>query len=348
MANNKPTYTLQQAIQKASQNGGRCLSNIPGFFNRSTKLEWECNCQYRWLECIGNVLNRKYFCPKCSRIRNKYTIGDMHEFAKQMGWECLSTAYIHCYGKLKWKCSNGHIRNYDYAALKKLRKCTECEKEKEFSELKDFVEKKGGQLITIKMVNRYKKAIVKCENGHMWEVRTDHLKNGNWCPDCHINHKEEKCRFIFENLIGIKFKKTHSELFGKLELDGYCEELRLAFEYQGQQHFFPVNFSKKLNAVEVFKSQQIRDDKKRKLCEEKKIKLITVPYYMADNNEILSRFIYVKLLINKIHMVKTWKQLDFKLFLHGKPMLDRLQKFAQAKGGKLLSEVYEGMGVHHL
>ena len=60
---------------------------------------------------------------------------------------------------------------------------------------------------------------------------------------------EEKCRKIFENILGEKFSNVRPlwlknyETGYLLELDGYSKSLKLAIEYDGIQHYeFPNLF----------------------------------------------------------------------------------------------------------
>ena len=61
-----------------------------------------------------------------------------------------------------------------------------------------------------------------------------------------------------------------------LELDCFEESLRLACEYQGQQHdkFIPYFHKNK----EAFRNQQYRDELKRRMCRDNRINLIEVSH----------------------------------------------------------------------
>lgn len=61
-----------------------------------------------------------------------------------------------------------------------------------------------------------------------------------------------------------------------LELDCFEPSLRLALEYQGQQHYkYIPHFHKN---KEAFRNQQYRDELKRRMCKDNKINLIEVPH----------------------------------------------------------------------
>lgn len=60
-----------------------------------------------------------------------------------------------------------------------------------------------------------------------------------------------------------------------LELDIYIPELNLAFEYQGQQHFHPIEA---WGGEEALLELQERDKRKAKICIDKGVHLITVDY----------------------------------------------------------------------
>jgi hypothetical protein len=61
-----------------------------------------------------------------------------------------------------------------------------------------------------------------------------------------------------------------------LELDGYCEELSLAIEYDGIQHYQWPNFIGMTK--EVFLKQMERDRIKAEACAKRNVCLIRIPY----------------------------------------------------------------------
>jgi hypothetical protein len=103
--------------------------------------------------------------------------------------------------------------------------------------------------------------------------------------------REEYCRFILETIYNKPFKKVRPNWLKNpktghnLELDCYNEELKIALEYNGEQHYNEnAAYSK---GKEWFQEQQFRDQYKYKICKERGIKLIVVPYYVDDIYEFI-------------------------------------------------------------
>jgi hypothetical protein len=111
-----------------------------------------------------------------------------------------------------------------------------------------------------------------------------------------FNKNEEECRRIFEKVIGKRFPRIRPDFLknpitGKnLELDGYNEELKLAFEYQGEQHYKKNYFHK---SELDYKLQVEKDELKRRLLAQEGIALIEIPYTVKFND--LDSFIREKL-----------------------------------------------------
>jgi thiol-disulfide isomerase/thioredoxin len=133
---------------------------------------------------------------------------------------------------------------------------------------------------------------ITCTFGHKWSVTYHNLiYNKSWCPTCGA----ERC--ISEN----KILQVVSELFpqhqftklrpswliykhGKpLELDIYNDDLKLAIEYNGIQHYEFVPMMHK--NVETFEQQQERDKFKADMCEKKGIHLISIHYSLMKKGD---------------------------------------------------------------
>ena len=63
----------------------------------------------------------------------------------------------------------------------------------------------------------------------------------------------------------------HAEWLGRQSLDVYIPSLKVAIEYQGRQHYEPIDI---FGGNDALKIRKIRDRKKKLLCVEKNIKLI--------------------------------------------------------------------------
>jgi protein-arginine kinase activator protein McsA len=119
--------------------------------------------------------------------------------------------------------------------------------------LEDFHKTHGDRYNYSKVdyVNTSTKVLIICpEHGEFWQSPHDH-KRGTGCPECGKNQIAEplfrECLETFISRFGkFEFPNTrpdwlrNPETGYKLELDCYNEELGLAFELQGRQHYKPI------------------------------------------------------------------------------------------------------------
>lgn len=108
---------------------------------------------------------------------------------------------------------------------------------------------------------------------------------------------ESLCLQTMQNIYGVPFVKVHPKWLENpeskvnLELDCYNDDLKIAVEYNGEQHYKWPNFFHKTQ--EEFIKQVRRDQLKHELCERNGVYLITVPYNVSHKR--IAKFIISQL-----------------------------------------------------
>jgi len=108
---------------------------------------------------------------------------------------------------------------------------------------------------------------------------------------------EKECRRVIEKITNKKFLKSRPDFLKNdvtgqcLELDCFNQELKIAIEYNGIQHYeYTPRFH---SSKDSFYNTKYRDKIKKELCQKNGIKLIVVPYTIKL--EDIENFIYKNL-----------------------------------------------------
>ena len=161
----------------------------------------------------------------------------------------------------------------------------------------------------IKIIGKYKGThkLIKCKclkDDYIWESYACNLLNGSAsCPKCNMSVGENKIiEFMEKNNINYSRQKKFDDCKDKylLKFDIYDEDHNILIEFQGEQHYFPVDFEtnnpEKANIQ--FETLQKRDKIKSDFCKKNSIPLICIPYYERNNVE--------KFLINNSEVYKQY------------------------------------------
>jgi very-short-patch-repair endonuclease len=134
---------------------------------------------------------------------------------------------------------------------------------------------------------------VQCKKcNHNWKARPNNLLNGKGCGHCTFSKGEITIeRFLKEHNIKYSTQYRFPKCKNKkpLPFDFYLPEHKLCIEYDGIQHFRPVQFKdmSKEKAIESFINTKHNDNIKTKYCKQKGIGLLRIPYTSNGSIKII-------------------------------------------------------------
>jgi hypothetical protein len=353
-----PELRLKEAREIASARGGQLIST--NYVNSHENLRWRCAEGHEWDATLSNTKRAKW-CPWCAgnKVDSAVQLKRARDRAVAMGGSFLGTAYVGNKTPLRWRCKEGHEWEAAFSTVvNRGAWCALCSgtavvPEGQLELARSAAILKGGKCLSAEYVRNTKPMEWECGRGHRWvSVFYSVVQAGTWCPVCSAGLRERLTRHTFEALLGVLFKKAlpkwlvNPNTRRRLELDGYNEELRVAFEYQGDQHNRVV-LPFKMTA-ERLRRQQERDSIKREICAVRGVRLIEVPSDVPATDlpklvhGALSTFNDLRDRLRPWQGVQPFEWLESEAY-----SIDNLCDAASARGGKCLSATYLGAREKH-
>ena len=295
---------LQDEVDKVNGN----VQILSEYKSWRTKVDCACRvCGNTW-STVVSVLLYGGGCPKCGRIkananemRSEESIISEIESAntaiKIVGKYRGYHAPIECKCKIdgcEWGTSDpAHLISGDA-------NCPECTKRKMHERFalsqNDFTQRISeifdDNIVVIgEYINANTPIELYCKkhDNHFTSVPRNLLySKTKGCPLCSQSMGEAKMMSILKefgyNIIP-QYTFDDCVYVNKLRFDGYDEDNNIAFEYQGEQHYRPVDFGGygQESAEEQFVLNQTRDQIKEEYCKSNGIPLIKIPYWEFDN-----------------------------------------------------------------
>lgn len=271
------------------------------YINSRTKVEIFCKtCQeYFWILPYNHLGGQGHGSSKC----NKGSSVSWEDFLRR-SMAVHGNKYDYSFAKDQYKgvetpveliCRNcgEHFWIIPYRHYLRGAGCTNCNRR--INNTIEFIaeaKKVHGNLYTYEktsFVNLSSPVIITCARCGDFSIRASSFLNGTGCSCCRMSTNEnftEEALIQLKSAFNINFErfKRFDDLKGKrgkkLEFDFYLPDLNTLIEYQGEQHYRPVQYMgcSLEEAEQNFKDQQIRDQLKRDYCEEKGYYLMEIPF----------------------------------------------------------------------
>jgi rubrerythrin len=180
--------------------------------------------------------------------------------------------------------------------------CPDCSiKNRSFSRF-DFIKKAKkihGKKYTYQSVsykNNQTDIIITCrEHGNFEQLPKHHLV-GKGCPNCNFTSTGESMISVILDEYEIPYhqefplvKNPNTGCF--LRADFYIDSINTVIEFDGAQHFKPINY---FGGEEHYRQCVQRDEIKNKYCKKNKINIIRIPYFQKNEiRSILEKIIFL-------------------------------------------------------
>jgi predicted metalloenzyme YecM len=279
-----------------------------------------------------------------------YYLNIMKDIAENNGGKLLSTEWGGAHKNYEFEHKNGFKFFKKYSTLQQhgwiktgviyLAKAEEIAKSR------------GGVLLSTEFKNSKQLLDFQDDSGIKFKCSLKNLKTGQWTPDRGLV-SEPICRQTLEYIFGFSFPKStkvlHKGITNRkryLELDGYCKELNIAFEYQGH----PSHWN---NKHDNYNSVNQRDKEKKILCDQLNVILITIPKF-KENSKKWDSNNALNLILDLIYIIFREKKkslpnintqgfkIDFSQISRNKNNIQNLEKIALENNGSLLSSEWKG------
>ena len=201
------------------------------------------------------------------------------ELARKDGYVVLDE-YVNTETKLKMICANNHEYIASPHNFKSGYRCPKCSGKCKSTAAEIFYQKvkETGYSSLSKYKNNITKVMVKCPNGHLWEVAPVEFKRGVRCSYCNMSAGEKEVAKVLEEYgIQYEIQKQFDGLKGdyfNLRFDFYIPKYSLVIEVQGEQHIYEIKNRTKSNTKKY-------DKLKKEYCIKNNLKLLELNYFAA-------------------------------------------------------------------
>ena len=326
--------------------------------NAKTKIKFHCKKHnYSFEQTSNNHLNSKNPCKFCLQEARRAELSDgIHVFKTKIQaiygnqFDFENSKYVNQRIPISLKClKHNKVITKEPQVFLRGHGCDLRAKEESsanltkqtLNEINSFVAKLKGKCLSKSYFNNEAKLDFECNAGHKFQKSWSAVKNSlRWCPKCSPNKLigETLTRLILEHLLQLKFPSVYIKEMEGLQLDGYNSKNKIAFEYQGYQHYtkgshFHPDGSR-------YESQLERDRVKKELCIKNKITLIEIFEFetiRAGRIEIFVNQVKEKLDGLKLSYNQEPFELDLVELYRGKKseLYEQAKKMVEKKNGTL-------------
>jgi hypothetical protein len=298
-------YTREKFIYRAQEVHGKKYNyDKVTYVNNKTKVIITCSIHGDFTQtptvhlsgsgckkCVYDILRQKRT-PPIKEVISKFKKihGDKYNYNKVDYVTCMIKVTITCpiHGDFKQR-PNDHLSGYG---------CKKCGNDSNIQKrtatpdvIAKFKEIHGDKYNYNKVdyVGSKRKVIITCPmHGDFTQTPTDHI-SGNACQKCNSSKGEIKIRkYLTDNNIFFEEQKRFPNELGKQRFDFYIPAYNILIEFQGKQHYEPINFggiSDEKSILEFNKRKEL-DQCKRDFCIKNNYSLIEIKYDMDVEKEL--------------------------------------------------------------
>ena len=225
-------------------------------------------------KCERDIIkNQEDFLRKC---RDRH--GDKYDYSLVEYTGSQNKVKIIFEGKVYEQKAGAHIHSSGMIERVILKKTT-----KQFIKEANVIHNFRYDYSKVKYMNNQTKVKIVCLiHGDFEQVSSSHL-SGAGCPHCSESKGEKKIsKFLDLNEIEYVRQKKFDECVGvryKLPFDFYLPKYRTAIEFDGKQHYEPMEF---FGGIEAYNRLKENDRIKSDYCEDNYIELIRIRYDQID------------------------------------------------------------------
>ena len=259
------------------------------YINAQTKILHRCKIDgYEWYIAPTTILNN-HGCPICGnaikRTHDEYII-EVNKINSNIE---VVGEYINAQTKILHRCK---IDGYEWCAtpdsILRDHGCPVCSRlnaaQKRTRTHEEYVKEVDEIDKNIEVVGEYINAITpilhKCKiDKHEWNARPSTILRSHGCPKCNESKGEKTISaWLDKKNILYKRQKTFDDCKDKyvLRFDFYLSDYNICIEYNGRQHYEPVDY---FGGQEEFEGIVNRDKIKKDYCKKNNILLIDIPYF---------------------------------------------------------------------
>jgi hypothetical protein len=282
---NKRKTTIEFIEKAKIIHGDRYDYSLVNYETSKQKVKIICKKHGVFEQTPDSHINGKSNCPICVNNKKltteefikkaKLVHGDKYDYSSVKYVNDSNKINVICvkHGKFEVKAGN-HLRGDNCSKCTNNRKLTTIE----FIEKAKIIHGDRYDYSLVDYLKQTKKVKIICKKHGVFEQNPNNHLNNNGCPKCKESKGERTIREYLEiNKINFnpqhRFDKCKYKL--KLPFDFYLPELNICIEFNGRQHYEPIEL---WGGFKSLKEIQKRDKIKMEYCKNNNIPLIIIKY----------------------------------------------------------------------